>query len=224
MTFHDKLVSGTKENQQHLISSPIILACLSGAIDLNSYQAFLTQAYHHVRHTVPLLRDFRSKLTPNEIWLEPHLDEYIEEEMGHEEWIVNDLVACGFSREHALATGANSATQAMVDHAYQLIASGRGMGFWGMVFVLEGTSVALALKAADQIQESLALPDAAFSYLRSHGTLDESHTAHFADLMNLIEDLDTQSLIIEEAKNFFRLYAEIFRTLPMPIPTSEVRT
>ena len=79
MTFHDKLVSGTKENQQHLISSPIILACLSGAIDLNSYQAFLTQAYHHVRHTVPLLRDFRSKLTPNEIWLEPHLDEYIEE-------------------------------------------------------------------------------------------------------------------------------------------------
>jgi len=52
--------------------------------------------------------------------------------------------------------------------------------------------------------------------------LDQSHTAHFADLMNLIEDQETQSLIIAEAKNFFRLYAEIFRTLPMPTP--EVRT
>ena len=32
------------------------------------------------------------------------------------------------------------------------------------------------------------LPDAAFSYLRSHGTLDQEHTAHFALLMDRIED------------------------------------
>jgi hypothetical protein len=52
-----------------------------------------------------------------------------------------------------------------------------------MVFVLEGTSVALALQAADRIQQALALPNAAFSYLRSHGTLDQQHTRHLADLL-----------------------------------------
>ena len=53
-----------------------------------------------------------------------------------------------------------------------------------MVFVLEGTSVALALQAADRIQQALALPDRAFSYLRSHGTLDQEHTRHLAELLN----------------------------------------
>jgi|TARA_B110000259_G_scaffold135553_1_gene152675 pyrroloquinoline quinone (PQQ) biosynthesis protein C len=216
MTFHDRLVAETTQARQYLITSPIISACLSGAVDLNSYQAYLTQAYHHVRHTVPLLEAFRSHLTPEQRWLDGHLEEYIEEEDGHDAWIINDLVACGVTRESALSSGANPATQAMVDHAYQLIARGKGMGFWGMVFVLEGTSVALALQAADQIQKSLALPEAAFSYLRSHGTLDLAHTAHFAELMNFIEDDLTQSLIIEEAKHFFKLYAAIFRSLPMP--------
>jgi hypothetical protein len=76
--------------------------------------------------------------------------------------------------------------------------------------------VALALKAADQIQKSLALPDAAFSYLRSHGTLDQHHTAEFELLMDSIEDLGDQADITHAARTFFRLYGDVFRGIPMP--------
>jgi hypothetical protein len=84
------------------------------------------------------------------------------------------------------------------------------------VHVLEGTSVSLALLAADAIQKPLALPDNAFSYLRSHGTLDQQHTAHFALLMDQIEDPSDQAVIVHATRAFFRLYGDVFRGLPLP--------
>jgi hypothetical protein len=48
----------------------------------------------------------------------------------------------------------------MVAYAYDTIARGNPLGFFGMVHVLEGTSVALALLAADAIQKPLACPTA----------------------------------------------------------------
>jgi long-chain acyl-CoA synthetase len=101
----------------------------------------------------------------------------------------------------------------MVAYAYDLIQRGNPAGFFGMVFVLEGTSVALALNAADRIQQALGLPDKAFSYLRSHGTLDQSHTRHLADLLEKMTPED-QVEVIRRAKVFFKLYGDIFRALP----------
>ena len=112
--------------------------------------------------------------------------------------------------------GQVSATEVMVAYAYDTIARGNPLGFFGMVHVLEGTSVSLALMAADAIQAPLRLPDAAFSYLRSHGTLDVEHTAHFARLMDRIDDPRDQADIVHAARAFFRLYGDVFRSLPLP--------
>ncbi|MDP2006966.1 MAG: biliverdin-producing heme oxygenase, partial [Rubrivivax sp.] len=56
----------------------------------------------------------------------------------------------------------------------------------------------------------------AFSYLRSHGTLDLEHTAHFELLMDRIEDTQDQAAIVHAARAFFRLYGDVFRGLPLP--------
>jgi hypothetical protein len=104
----------------------------------------------------------------------------------------------------------------MVAYAYDTVARGNPLGFFGMVHVLEGTSVSLALSAADAIQRPLGLPDAAFSYLRSHGTLDQAHTAQFALLMDRIEDPADQAVIVHAARAFYRLYGDVFRGLPLP--------
>ena len=101
----------------------------------------------------------------------------------------------------------------MVSYAYDMIARINPMGFFGMVHVLEGTSIATADKAADGIQQALGLPNQAFSYLRSHGALDQAHVVFFQSLMNQIEDKNEQSLIIHSATVFYRLYGNIFRQL-----------
>jgi heme oxygenase len=96
------------------------------------------------------------------------------------------------------------------------------VGFFGMVYVLEGTSVALATRAADAIQQKLKLPQHAFSYLTSHGALDVSHVHFFEQLMDRVEDSDDQAQIIHCAKMFFKLYGDIFRALDSDATKSEV--
>lgn len=216
MNFYDRLIRDTQAARGSLLTAPIIQGCLRGDVSLPSYTAFLCEAYHHVRHTVPLMRAFKARIPAGREWLEGPLDEYIAEEAGHDEWILDDLRACGADAEAVRRSAPGMATEVMVAYAYDLIARRNPLGFFGMVHVLEGTSVALALQAADQIQQHLRLPDAAFSYLRSHGTLDQEHVAHFEHLMNDVTDPGDQADIVHAAQVFFRLYGDVFRGLPMP--------
>jgi pyrroloquinoline quinone (PQQ) biosynthesis protein C len=217
MTFFNTLVEETAQARLALLGTPIIQGVLArGQVSLPSYVAFLTEAYHHVRHTVPLLRATRDALPPRLSWLYPALDEYIEDEAGHDEWILDDLRACGADAQAVRHGWPSHATEVMVAYAYDTVARVHPLGFFGMVHVLEGTSVSLALRAADAIQAPLALPDAAFTYLRSHGTLDQAHTASFALLMDQIEEAADRQAIVHAARAFYRLYGEVFRSLPLP--------
>jgi long-chain acyl-CoA synthetase len=215
--FFQQLVRETAAARGAMVTAPIIQGCLQGRVSLPSYVAFLTEAYHHVRHTVPLLKACKAALPPRHAqWLDAAMDEYVEEEAGHDEWILADIAACGADADAVRHGPPGHATEVMVAYAYDLIARGNPLGFFGMVHVLEGTSVALALMAADQIQAHLQLPDRAFSYLRSHGTLDQQHTAHFAELMNQIEAPEDRAAIVHAARAFYRLYGDVFRGLPLP--------
>jgi pyrroloquinoline quinone (PQQ) biosynthesis protein C len=220
MSFYPLLLQQTEAARQGLLAAPIIQGCLRGQVSLPSYLAFLREAYHHVSHTVPLLRACRDAMPARHEWLRGPLDEYIEEESGHDEWILDDIRACGGDAEAVRCGAPGHATEVMVAYAYDTVARRNPLGFFGMVHVLEGTSVSLALLAADQIQKPLRLPDAAFSYLRSHGTLDREHTAHFAVLMDLITDPKDQADIVHAARAFYRLYGDVFRGLPLPQPAA----
>lgn len=217
MSFHARLLRDTAAERGELVGIPIIQGCLRGEVSRDSYLAFLTQAYHHVRHTVPLLQACRERVgSSRPAWLTDALDEYVEEERGHDEWILDDIAACGGDKEAVRHGTPGHATEVMVAYAYDTIARGNPLGFFGMVHVLEGTSVSLALMAADRIQANLRLPDAAFSYLRSHGTLDQEHTAHFELLMDRLDDRADQDAIVHAARAFYRLYGDVFRSLPLP--------
>jgi heme oxygenase len=223
MTFHARLLEETAAERLHLLTTPIIQGALKGHVSFVSYLAFLREAYHHVRHTVPLLQAMRSALAPHQRWLTSALDEYIEEEAGHDEWILDDIANCGGDAQAVRQGAPGHAVEVMVAYAYDTIARINPLGFFGMVHVLEGTSVSLALLAADAIQKPLGLPDRAFRYLRSHGTLDQAHTAHFAVLMDKIEDPRDQAAIVHAAKAFFRLYGAVFLDLPLPQAQASVQ-
>lgn len=214
MSFYDYLSNATADARGELLAAPAIAGSLQGNISRESYLAFLSQAYHHVRHTTPLLMTLGGRLPDRLAWLRKAVAEYIEEEIGHEEWILNDIAAAGGDAEAVRESRPDLPAEVMIAYAYDLIARGNPAGFFGMVYVLEGTSVALALRAADRIQETLGLPDSAFTYLRSHGTLDIEHTKHLADLVNNMTAAD-QADVVHAARVFFKLYGDIFRALPV---------
>jgi pyrroloquinoline quinone (PQQ) biosynthesis protein C len=147
-------------------------------------------------------------------WLRSAVAEYISEEIGHEEWILNDIRATGADAEAVRNGQPGTATELMVAYAYDTVMRNNPAGFFGMVFVLEGTSIALATRAADISREALGLPPQAFSYLTSHGSLDQEHMQFFEKLMNRIEDDADRRAIIHAARVFYKLYGDIFRGLP----------
>jgi pyrroloquinoline quinone (PQQ) biosynthesis protein C len=213
MKFYDKLQFTTEQARKELFAIPFMQAGVAGNITLESYVAFLTQAYHHVKHTTPLLMAVGARIPSEQEWLRDAIAHYIEEELGHQEWILNDIEACGYDAEKVRHGQPAMATELMVAYAYDTINRNNPLGFFGMVQVLEGTSIAAASTAADHIRENLDLPKEAFSYLYSHGALDLEHIDFFESLMNRIESEDDQQAIIHCASVFYKLYGDIFRTL-----------
>lgn len=213
MGFYNELQQQTEAARGYLLTAPIFERCACGDIDLGDYVAFLSQAYHHVKHTTPLLMATGSRLPESKEWLRESVAEYIEEELGHQEWILNDIAACGFDKEKVRVSRPNPSTELMVAYVYDTVNRINPLGFFGTVQVLEGTSVNIADQMADHIQKALGLPDSAFSYLRSHGALDQEHIKFFEVLMDKVTDPVDQEQILHTANMHYHLYGNMFREL-----------
>lgn len=221
--FFEHLKAATEPARQLMYTAPVFAACAHGDIERDTYIAFLTQAYHHVKHTVPLLMACGARLPEHYEWLRQALGEYIEEEKGHHEWIINDLAACGADTDsvrHSQDQGAVSPEiELMVAYLYHQIDRRNPMAFFGMVWVLEGTSVSVGGQVAEAIQHALQLPDAAMSYLKSHSSLDQEHIQLFEGLMNQMTDPVDQQAVIDGANMVFRLYGQMLHNLPHVNPS-----
>lgn len=214
MPFYDQLLTETDGGKNYLLSAPIIEDVYNGAFSLHSYLAFLHQAYHHVRHTAPLLSRALQGLRPEQSWVADALREYIREEAGHEHWILDDIEACGFDRRYWAVQPPSYETEMMVAYLYDYVTRINPMGVFGMVLVLEGTSSSLAPAVAEIVQKALSLPDAAMTYLTTHGELDQEHIAHFETVMNRVGDRDDQQAIVHVANCVYRLYGDVYRAIP----------
>lgn len=220
MPFHDALVAATADARAQLFTVPIITDCLAGRVTRTQYVAFLGEAYHHVSHTLPLLMACGSRLSPDQAWLRDAVADYVEEERGHDQWILDDIAASG-GDAHAVRNGApGPAAELMVAYVYDFIARRNPVGFFGMAFVLEGTSAAIALHAADAIERALGLPKTALRYLRSHGETDRRHVQYFAALVDRLESDDDRAAVVHVARMVYRLYADVFRGLPSAVPAN----
>ena len=214
MNFFEHLQQETTAERNALYRVPQIIDGMQGRISRETYIAYLTQAYHHVKHTLPLLMAAGSRIPLEKEWLRRSFAEYIEEEIGHEEWILNDIRLAGGDAEVARKSPPSLPVELMTSYAYDLVTRRNPVGFLGMVFVLEGTSTALATHAADAIATSLHLKKDCFSYLLSHGSLDIKHMQFFENTVNKITDPSDQQDIIHTAQIIYQLFADMFRAIP----------
>ena len=213
-SFFEALTKATRIEREYLLKAPIIEAALRGEAAREDYLAFLSQAFHHVRFTVPLLMACGARLPDKLEWLRKAIITYLNEEYGHEQWILADIRASGGDPAIATDRPPLPATAAMVSCAWDIVQRGNPVGFFGMVFVLEGTSIAMATRAADALSSRFGLPADAFRYLYSHGSLDEQHVEFLRSLLDRLEHPDDRAAVVDAARRFFLLYAEVFRSLP----------
>ena len=213
MTFYDELLAATASGRERLLAIPFIRDGAAGTLTRDDYVAFLSHAYHHVKHTLPLIMACGSRLPARHEWLRNAMAHYVSEETGHQEWILNDVRACGADAEAVRNGTPPIAVEVMVSYAYDVIDRVNPVGFLGMILVLEGTSTAVASRAATALMRALRLPQDAFTYLTSHGTLDIEHTRFYATLVNRLEDAADRRQLAHCANVFYRLYGDVFRAL-----------
>lgn len=213
MSFYQQLQQATADDRAALLATPLIPAALAGRVNRQHYLGFLSRAFHHVKHTVPLLMACGARLPDRQEWLRSAIAHYIEEEIGHHEWILNDIAAAGGDADAVRASRPDFDTDLMVAYAYDTVMRRNPVGFFGMVYVLEGTSVSIASKAAGVLQDTLDLPPGAFTYLSSHGALDVEHIGDFEHLVNRLETPDDRDAVVRHAQTFFRLYGNVLRSI-----------
>lgn len=213
MSFYQELQNQTAAERQRLLASPAIARCQAGDISRDMYIAFLTQAYYHVSHTVPLLMCAGSRLPASHEAVRGAIAEYIDEEYGHQAWILNDIRACGGNAEAVRNGIPGLPIEMMIAYLYYRIERVNPMSIFGMVFVLEGTSVSIATAVAAQLEKTLTLPEQATTYLRSHGELDQGHLQFFASLMDSVTEKSDQDAIIHTARRIYHLYGQMLDQL-----------
>jgi pyrroloquinoline quinone (PQQ) biosynthesis protein C len=212
MSFYDRLMTETAKDRDAFLAIPIVQHAIRNGASRGLYIDFLTEAYHHIKHTFPLLALAASR-TSDERYQDA-LVEYMKEERGHEKWILDDIRSVGGNPDAVRTGRPGLPCQIIVGYAYYAIERISPYAFLGSVHVLEGMSVLFADKLADAMKKSLGQEsDAGFTYLRTHGSLDTDHVAFFRSLVDGFDDPGIQGIVIENARIFYRLYGAIFHEL-----------
>ena len=214
VTFFDALVAATAPERALMLSAPQIRDGLAGRISRSTYLHYLAEAFHHVRHTVSLMRLAFDRSLPDQEWLREALEQYIAEETGHEEWILEDIAQAGGNAATVRNGVPRFATEMMVAYAYDYVSRINPVGFLGMVFVLESTSEQLATRGAHALMQALGLPQTCFRYLLSHGSVDVDHLRFLQNLMSRVTEPRDRAAITHMAKAMYRLYGDVFRSIP----------
>src|ERR1700692_720469 len=89
MSFYERLLSENAKDREAFLAIPIVQHAIRNGASRSLYVDFLTEAYHHVKHTFRLLALAASR-TSDERYQDAMV-EYMEEERGHEKWILDDI-------------------------------------------------------------------------------------------------------------------------------------
>ncbi|MCU7730687.1 iron-containing redox enzyme family protein [Actinoplanes sp. KI2] len=186
------------------------------------YREYLCAMHAVVRASVPVMElaaDRCVQLVDDPVGgpLRAYLRRHIEEERGHDDWLVADLadLAAG-SDPVALLAQPPSAAAALVGPQYYWIAHAHPVAVLGYIAVLEGNAPAVRL--VDRLT-SAGIPERAVRTVREHAVLDAGHAEQVFDLLDELPLTGAQLRLVsisalQTAQALAGLYADVLRRHP----------
>ncbi|WP_263064106.1 iron-containing redox enzyme family protein [Dickeya dadantii] len=211
MSFYQQLQSATSTSQQLMMSAPVIDACRQGTITGDMYIAFLTQAYHHVSYTVPLLMAASGRLPRHQAWVREAIEEYINAEYDHKASILHTIRACGVETDTWRQGASAQWIELMAAYFYDQIQRGNPMSIFGLMHVLQSIHVNIASSIAGQKETDR--PTSAARQPPPQDPTDPTPPPCFVELMDNINDSADQAAIIHAAHVVYRLYGDMLHSL-----------
>ena len=144
----------------------------------DAYPEYLITVHCVIRASVPLMlsaHDRSKAMAPDHVAeaLAPYLERHIEEERGHDEWVLEDLEALGIDRSEVLSRVPSQSVACMIGSQYYWTLHFHPVTLLGYLAVTEGYPTPPQL--IEQLVRRTGLPRSAFRTLVEHAELDSGH-------------------------------------------------
>lgn len=213
MSFFITLVESSDAGRRALEDEPRVHAMIHHGLQLREYQAFLHDLYHIVWHFCPVMAAAAARCGDEFRDVRYALYERIDEEKGHEAWVLEDIGAMGGDVAAAGSVPPSIPVQAMIAFNYYAVERVHPCSVLGMLYMLEVVSSVYGGRVSDSIARALGREVAAggFKFLTSHATMDLDHMASLNLLLKKVVDPGAQSAIIRSTNVNFHQFGQIFR-------------
>jgi pyrroloquinoline quinone (PQQ) biosynthesis protein C len=209
------LAETTARHRHQMEVLPQLRAMLGGIYSKSSYAKFLVQLYPIVSNFCPLMAAAAGRCADRHNNLRLYLYEHIEHEKGHETMVKNDLEQLGYKYGDLPSMSPGPAARVMLSYNYHAIDRVDPHYVIGMIYVLELMSAGYASTIAQSISRAIDHPVArGFSFLDSHGTLDDDHLASLIELIQSLESPELVEKVVDSVDMNFYLLRQLISDLP----------
>jgi len=214
LPFFADLVVRTDEARRAFETHPKVLAAVADGMPLARYRALLLELYSVVWHFNPVCAAAASRIADTHQQVRYHLYEHMHEEMGHEQWVMNDLEAVGVDPDVVRVHPPAPDTLALNGYNYWAADRRHPCSVLGMMYVLEVIASVYGGSFSDAIRESLLLEgERGVSFISSHATMDAEHMAELRTILNTITDDAARDAIVESTIVNFHHFTRIVESL-----------
>jgi pyrroloquinoline quinone (PQQ) biosynthesis protein C len=213
MSFFISLVENSDAGRRALEEDSRIHAMIHHGLRLEEYRAFLHDLYHIVWHFCPVMAAAAARCGDEFREVRYALYERIEEEKGHETWVLEDIEAMGGDVAAAGREPPSYPVQALVAYNYYAVEHLHPCSVLGMLYMLEVISSVYGGRVSDSIARALGreVAGGGFKFLSSHATMDVDHMASLNRLLKTVADPAAQAAIIRTTNINFHQFGQIFR-------------
>lgn len=201
-----------RQTVQGILESPVLQSMQNGRLDSGYYSRYLLNVWHYALHSSKVISLAGSRLVNSHPQLASYLFHHAEEEMGHDEWVLDDLIALGWTRDQVARTRATPSCAAMVGYEYYLAGTANAASIFGWLFILEAMGDDLGKDIASKLT-SIPEFEGAVKFIEGHGEADVAHTQ---DLTRMIEThISGQDYedVVHVAEVIKHLYVSMFHEL-----------
>lgn len=195
-----------------ILDTRIVSDLFSGQLGRPAYARYLQNVWYYAQHSSIVIGLAGARCVPTHPALADYLMHHAQEELGHDQWALDDLAAMGITEDEVRESRPVPACAAMVGMEYFVAGHANPVGLFGWLFVLESMGDDLGHEVADRLREGLELPDGV-KFLAGHGDADEDHTR------DIIEKIEKDVPAADMADVHFvadvmaDLYVRIFREI-----------
>ena len=208
--FFIDLVGRTDEARRGFETNERVLRIVADGLPVDRYRTLLLELYHVVWHFNPTCAAAASRLPDAFRQIRYFLYEHMEEEKGHEEWVMNDLAVVGVERDTVLAYQPSTALMALNGFNYWAADRLHPCSVLGMLYALEVIASVYGGPIASAITQSLMLEDTrGISFISSHVEMDAEHMAELRVILNTLEDEAAKDAIVRSTTVNFELFTRV---------------